>query len=77
MTKQENGEKRRANVVREKVCKSIKRSIVSSDSLSRYHEVVEESELAVQIPSLELRVVDIIGHITLQQNFPPPVFLSD
>jgi hypothetical protein len=40
-------EKRREYGVREKVCKSIRSLIVRADSLSWYHEVVEESELAV------------------------------
>lgn len=45
--------------------------------LSRYHKVVEESQVAVQIPSFQLRMLDIIGRVTLQENLSSSVLLSD
>lgn len=45
--------------------------------LSRDHEVVEESQFAVQIPPLKLRMFNIVRLVTLQKNLSPSVFFSD
>lgn len=45
--------------------------------LSRDHEVVEESQFAVQIPPLKLRMFNIVRLVTLQKNLSPSVLFSD